>query len=161
MSGRLVERTLWTGAAAVAIAALFALRAGAGDVNGLTIPALPAVAPAPQRPTTDSLEEAVGVISEHNLFRPERAMADEQQAAPVAMGMPMPPAVNRPRLVLRGVLGGPPWDAVIDGIPGREGAVVIRAGQSVAGVTVRTIRRDTVHARGFDTTWTLTLGRSW
>jgi hypothetical protein len=70
-------------------------------------------------------------------------------------------APPKPMLRLRGLVGGPPWDALIEGIPGHEGAVVARVGQTLGGITVRAVRRDTVIARGMDTTWKLTIGRSW
>jgi hypothetical protein len=138
-------------------------RAGETSAYGSpAIPVLPAVAAAPARVSSDSLESAVGDIADHNLFRPERTSAEEREmqlAAAATMAMPSPS--TKPRLVLRGVLGGPPWDAVVEGIPGRDGAVVVRAGESVSGITIRSVRRDTAYARGFDTTWALTLGRSW
>jgi hypothetical protein len=65
----------------------------------------------------------------------------------------------KPRLVLRGILGGPPWDALIEGIPGREGSAVVRTGDKLAGLLIRSVRRDTVVVRGADTTWKLTMGR--
>jgi hypothetical protein len=157
-----LERILWSIAGVAACATIFRLRSGSATDSHLT--QLSAVAPQPQWIAADALEEAVGEITEGHLFRPERAMAEEGEASstsPTLTLMPSSPPQRRPRLVLRGVLGGPPWDAVIEGIPGREGAVVMRAGQTLAGVTVRAVHRDTVLARGFDTTWTLTLGRSW
>jgi hypothetical protein len=163
MRGRTIERTLWVvaaGAASFAFATLRDASAMSGRVAASPAP-VGLVLPLPTLANADSLGEAVGIIAEGNLFRAERAAADPDRAAPVsAMGMPLA-ASTKPRLVLRGILGGPPWDALIDGVPGRDGALLVRAGQTIAGVTVRAVRRDTVFVRGFDTTWTLTLGRSW
>jgi hypothetical protein len=163
MSATWLERTLW-------IAALLALFAGVVEarrrsaqlLSGATSTLLPIIAVAPPRPSPDSLESAVAEIADRNLFRPERASVEhpDQPQSTMPMLMLQPPA-PKPRLVLRGVLGGPPWDAIIEGIPGREGSVVLRAGQSLGGITVRTVRRDTAYARGFDTTWALTLARTW
>jgi hypothetical protein len=155
-----MERLLWGVAAAATGIAIVMLRAGAVDASAGAVPVLPVTLLALPRPTMDSLERAVSDVAERNLFRAERSMADESSAAPAVGMMPAAPS-TKPRLVLRGVLGGPPWDALIDGIPGRDGAVVMRAGQVVGGVTIRAVKRDTVFARGFDTTWALTLGRSW
>lgn len=160
MRRRWIERALWLVAAAATSVTLVVLRAQATSAPGVIVPVLPAALRAAARATADSLEQAVSDVAERNLFRPDRSMADEQSRTPVVGAMAVPMA-SRPRLVLRGVLGGPPWDALIDGIPGRDGAVVLRVGQTVAGVTIRAIRRDTVFARAFDTTWALTLGRSW
>jgi hypothetical protein len=109
--------------------------------------------------TPDQLADAVGDITDGNLFRLERQSAPAI-AAPAPLPSGMPPAFPpRPRLLLRGILGGPPWDAVIEGIPGREGSVVARAGDKIAGLLIRSVHRDTVVVRGTDTTWRLTMER--
>jgi hypothetical protein len=161
MSRRPIEQGLWLVTIVATAVGIVTLRAG-GSLAMATSSAsqLPAAAVAPERAAPESLEVAVGDIADRNLFRPERASAEEREAT---ARPPVPGAIAptpRPRLVLRGVLGGPPWDAVIEGIPGREGAIVVRAGQSISGITVRSVHRDTVHVRGFDTTWALTL-RTW
>jgi hypothetical protein len=76
-------------------------------------------------------------------------------------GAPPPMLPPKPALRLRGILGGPPWDVLIEGVPGREGAVVARVGQTLGGVTIRAVHRDTVIVRGMDTTWKLTIVNSW
>jgi hypothetical protein len=164
----IVERALWTVAAITAGTAVTLVRRSTtmGEA-GMHVP-LPRIPAAPPRITASTLEAAVNDIADGDLFRPEREMPDPPAAgAPGAAAMPAgiqplsPPRPGRPHLVLRGVIGGPPWDAVVEGIPGRDGATVVRVGQTIAGVTVRSIRGDTVFARGLDTTWTLTLVRSW
>ena len=160
MSRRWIERGLWLTTAVAACTGALELHAEiVGAARSAPVPVIPSLAAVIRRPTPDSLESAVGDIADGNLFRSDRESADERAAPmPVPMGMP-PVASSKPRLVLKGILGGPPWDAIIEGIPGRDGAVVVRAGQSVAGVAVRSVRRDTVFARGFDTTWALILPR--
>ena len=113
--------------------------------------------PAPPRPDSDARDEAVVTIADENLFRAERASPAE--GAAIAAAQPMQIRQPKPVLSLRGILGGPPWDALIEGIPGHDGAVVLRAGQRSGDITVRTIRRDTVFLQGMDTTWKLTLRR--
>jgi hypothetical protein len=163
MTVRSAERGLWVGAMLALVTGIVQAQLGARRALTAGRPTLlPAITAAPARATADSLESAVEVIANLNLFRPERTSAEEHTSAQptMATAMPQPPSA-KPRLVLRGVLGGPPWDAIIEGIPGREGSAVLRAGQSLGGVTVRAVRQDTAWARGFDTTWTLILGRSW
>jgi hypothetical protein len=158
-----LERALWLAALLALVAGTVEVRRRSARLSSSASPTLlPAIAVAPARPSTDSLESAVAEIADRNLFRPERARAERNERAQPTMplAMPQPPSA-KPRLVLRGVLGGPPWDAIIEGIPGREGSVVVRAGQSFGGITVRTVHRDTAFAHGFDTTWTLTLARTW
>jgi hypothetical protein len=73
------------------------------------------------------------------------------------------PAVNppagRPSLVLKGIVGGPPWLAIVDGLPGVPSSTVVRIGDRVGGITVRDIRPDVVTLAGADTTWRLAMRR--
>jgi hypothetical protein len=160
MTGRQMERALWSCAALAASGGLLGVRAARPRAGG-PVMALPVVATKPAAPAGDALDSAVADIADRNLFRPERASAEERESSAAAPAMAMGAPSSKPHLVLKGVLGGPPWDAVLEGIPGREGAVVIRAGESVGGVSVRAIRRDTAYVRGFDTTWALPLSRTW
>lgn len=64
----------------------------------------------------------------------------------------------RPRLVLRGFVVGARRAAVIEGLPGIEGARVLRQGDEEAGVRVARIDGDRVVVRMKDTTWALKVG---
>ena len=89
---------------------------------------------------------------DHGRFEPATSIT-----APVLQATrPAPP---KPKLVLRGIVGGPPWDAIIEGLPNREGSFVLRSGDSVSGLKVRSVRADRVTIRGMDTTWILKLDR--
>jgi hypothetical protein len=79
---------------------------------------------------------------------------------PVVTAPPPPPPV-RPPLALAGLVGGPPWNALIAGIPGREGGVLLQLGDSANGVRFVALRGDTVILAAFDTTWALTTRRAW
>jgi len=59
-----------------------------------------------------------------------------------------------------GLVGGPPWNAVIQGIPGREAGVVLSVGDSVNGIRLDKIHVDTAFVSGLDTTWILVAGRA-
>lgn len=50
---------------------------------------------------------------------------------------------------------GPPWRAAIEGMPGREGSVLVAAGDTVGGWRVVSVRRDSVVIQALDTTWRL------
>lgn len=76
-----------------------------------------------------------------------------QSAAPAA-----PP---KPTLAVRAVVGGPPWEALVDGIPGRSGSSRVRAGDRIAELIFVTINKDLVIVQGMDTTWRLGVARSW
>ncbi len=76
------------------------------------------------------------------------------QIAPVA-------AVPRPHPVLTGLLWGERPSALMEGIPGHEGAVVMSAGDTAGGLRVVQVLRDRVTLTGMDTSWTLTMRQPW
>ena len=69
------------------------------------------------------------------------------------------PVAIRPTLALKAIVGGPPWQAVIDGIPGQPVGTVTRAGIKFDKLLVRSVTRDSVIIQGPDTSWVLTFGR--
>lgn len=73
----------------------------------------------------------------------------------------LPEAVSRPALILSGVLGGPPWEALIEGVPGREGSILVRPGDSIADLRIRHIAWDTMVVERADSSWTITMKRAW
>ena len=79
--------------------------------------------------------------------------------APATPVVPRPVLAPPPKPELKGIVGGPPWSAVITGLPNTQGAVVLRPGDTVAGHSIVRIKRDTVVLRGKSTTWTLAPGR--
>ena len=163
MSTRRIEMLLWlTGVIALACAlagSLYAVPAGAAVRDGL--PASVALA---MRVPAESLTAAAERIATSNPFRLDRRPAAVAFSS-VLEGMPLPPPPPpkpaQPSLSLAGILGGPPWEALIDGIPGRDGSVLVRRGQRFSGLTVRSVSRDTVVIAGQDTVWRLTLRKTW
>lgn len=123
---------------------------------------LEAATPAPAPPDTGALRKSTARLRQHNPFRLDRKPADVRYNPwePVAVAAP-PPAPPRPPLALAGLIGGPPWSALVEGIPGREGGVLLQAGDSVNGIRLVAIRGDTAVLSGFDTTWALTARRAW
>ncbi len=63
----------------------------------------------------------------------------------------------RPRLQLLAIVGGPPWKALVGGVPGRSGGTVVAEGWRVGQLYVRRVRADSVWLEGYDTLWTLAL----
>ena len=60
-------------------------------------------------------------------------------------------SVPQLQVLLHGIVGGPPWSAVISGLPGQPGPLVMRPGDSTSGVVVVRVTRDTAvlrHASG-------------
>lgn len=61
----------------------------------------------------------------------------------------------RPTLTLKAIVGGPPWQAIVDGIPGQTNGTVVRTGSTFDRLAVRVVTRDSVVVEGLDTSWTL------
>jgi hypothetical protein len=133
------------------------------------VPAAPiaqraAATAAPEVPRTDTalLAAAAKNLRAHDPFRLERKPAGVRYnpwetastAAPVA-------APARPGLSLVGLVGGPPWNALVEGIPGHEPGVLLQLGDSAGGIRFVRLAGDTVLLAGFDTTWALTSRRAW
>jgi hypothetical protein len=62
---------------------------------------------------------------------------------------------------LVGIVTGVEPTAVIEGFPGIEGSRVVRIGDVVAALRVRSIRPTGVRITGMDTVWTLTVREPW
>lgn len=65
----------------------------------------------------------------------------------------------RPQLAVKAIVGGPPWQAIVDGLPGQQPGAIVRGGEHFDKLTVRSVGRDTVVIQAPDTTWKLTLKR--
>ena len=112
------------------------------------------------RPDSNDLNAAVEEVIVRNPFRLSRRPSGVpfgteaqvlQQAAPAAR--------PRPKLVLAGLVGGPPWVALLEGVPGRDGPVAVRQGDTLAGLSIRNVTRDGAVIADLDTLWRLTLRR--
>lgn len=162
MTPRHIERTLWTTAAAALVAAALGWRHAVPPV-----PRIPAARPASPTPLhawwADSLTSAANTIVAADPFRLDRRPADAPYRVTLdgTSAPPPPPKPTKPALALAGIVGGPPWTVLLDGVPGREGTVVVHRGDTLGGLTIRSAGRDKVVVQGFDTTWTLTLKHPW
>jgi hypothetical protein len=121
----------------------------------------PAARPVPRVDTT-ALAKTAARIRTRNAFRIDRRPADVLYNPWEPSAPPAPPVTPRalPRLALAGILG-PPWNALIEGVPGRETGLLLAVGEERSGVKFVALRGDTVLLSGFDTTWTLTARRAW
>jgi hypothetical protein len=157
MTPRRVEQLVWL--MTIAVATTGALRA---IVRHQPLSAAAGPVPTREPPkapeSAKSAEGQVRAIVASDLFRRERAAPDAVVLAPPPTSQL--PAPRKPRLVLRGVVGGPPWNAILEGVPGHDGSYVVSTGDSVAGLKIRSVRRDGATIRGMDTTWILKLGRA-
>ena len=163
MSTRRIEVLLWlTGVIALACALAGSLQAVPPATGIPVAPALPL--PAEPRVPAETLFAAAERTAARNPFRLDRRPSSVAFSSALE-GLPLPPPPPqrspKPALSLAGILGGPPWEALVDGIPGREGSVLIRRGERLGDLTVRSVSRDTVIIAGQDTVWRLTLKKAW
>ncbi|MDB4913034.1 MAG: hypothetical protein JWM95_678 [Gemmatimonadetes bacterium] len=110
----------------------------------------------------DSIAEAAGNAVANDPFRLANrpsAMRFDARTEGGGPGAVLPPPPVRPAFVLRAIVGGPPWQAIVDGIPGQPSGTIVRTGGVFDKLTVRTITRDTVVIQAPDTTWKLTIKR--
>ncbi|MEP6493401.1 MAG: hypothetical protein ABJF01_12030 [bacterium] len=74
-------------------------------------------------------------------------------------GVVAAPAPLRPVLVLKAIVGGPPWEAVIDGFPGHPDGTIAQQGSRFDKLVVRAVTRDSVIVQAPDTSWVLSFRR--
>jgi hypothetical protein len=101
------------------------------------------------------LREAADSVASSDPFRLDRHPSAPPVEQPAIVASAPPPL----HLELSGVIGGPPWRAIVSGIPGREVGVVVRAGDTLGGIRIRNIRRDTVIIQAGESTMKFTLKR--
>jgi hypothetical protein len=117
----------------------------------------PAVA---SRPDPDELRDEASAVAARNPFRVGRVPSTVAYVPAIqrnATVVQAPPPAPKPALVLKGIVGGPPWMALMDGLPGEAPGALVRAGATFDKVTIRAITRDSVIVQFPDTTWVLTL----
>lgn len=162
MRVHVLERCAWT----VAVAATVVAARSWYVISRSAQAQAPAIWPVPEaaRPiSADSLAVLTSRIVDNDPFRIDRKPADVAYgvtADSIANRALAAAAAPRPSLVLVGIVG-PPWRALVDGIPGHDGSMVLGAGQSVAGLRVRDVTATAATISGTDTTWHLTVKRTW
>lgn len=111
----------------------------------------------PAQHLTDSLLHGAIELAPFRLTR--------QPATPYQLGrpdlQPDAPQPPKPVLSLSGILLGARPAAVIDGIPGHDGSVLLQVGDTIAGLRLRRVEKDRVVITGMDTTWTLKVREIW
>lgn len=111
---------------------------------------------------SESLDVYLETIAANDPFRLSSRPAAVRFDARGDLTVPGAPAAvvaSRPQLVVKGIVGGPPWQAIVDGLPGQPPGTIVAAGATFERLVVRAVSRDSVIVQGPDTTWTLTLNR--
>jgi hypothetical protein len=159
VSPRAVERAAWTASIVMLAIAGWSI-ARAADTRAEARRTIVSLPPVPSI-VAESLAAWSEAIASGNPFRFSRQPADVRFGEVVDQPEVEP---ERPApLVLRllGTIGGPPWQGVVVGFPGREQSIVVRPGDEVDGVRVRAVGRDSAVVTGLDSTWTIRVERRW
>ena len=109
----------------------------------------------------DSLGENAARIVEHDPFRVERRPPDVAFGTQTGGASATNVSSARPQLTLSGIVGGPPWAALLNGVPGHDGTALVHTGDTLSGFTVLAVRATSVTISGMDTTWHLTVNDPW
>ncbi|HEY0014670.1 MAG TPA: hypothetical protein VGC13_00065 [Longimicrobium sp.] len=169
MKGRRMEMILWILALLALVLGISRWRRAEPEVQAPPS-ALTATPAEPRRVPRDRLEAAAQSVAGGNPFRLDRVPAPlgfNQPGAGMMPGMPgmmpppyEPPPPPRPQLFVSGIIG-PPWQAMLEGVPGREGAVVVKRGDVLGDLRIREITQTVVVVASPDTTWRLPVRRPW
>lgn len=136
---------------------------GAAPTATAPLSTVPAIAPA----FGDSLDEALASAEEsivsNDPFRlanvPAAARYDPRDELAASVSGVSQPAPLRPIMTLKAIVGGPPWQAVVDGLPGQPANTVVATGSRYDKLVARLVSRDSVVIQGPDTTWVLSFRR--
>jgi len=155
MKAWILDRLLWIAALGAMIVTIGQVALGSKPFrqNEKVLPAMAAVLTYNPR----ELIEAADTVASTDPFRLDRHPSHTPPGSP-AIPSPSMPVSDQLRLALTGV-SGPPWHAIVSGVPGHDGGVVVKAGDTLGSIKIRTIRRDTVILQTSDSTLTLTLKR--
>lgn len=161
MTDRVWELMLWSVALLATVGGVGGAWLSRVEPDSVPIQTISPPAPLPRMFDAESLEAAALKVIESDPFRLDRrppSVAFGAQPAQVEV-QPAAEPPPRPTLALTGIIGGPPWQAIVEGVPGRDGAVLVRGGDVLGNLRIRTIGPDGVVVEGLDTVWTLTLRR--
>lgn len=109
------------------------------------------------------LDSALGGIVDRNPFRPQRKPSPiryQPGGSTIAAEVPEPEPV-RPTFILRGIIDAQEPRAVIEGFPGTNQPIAVRAGEQRGAFRIEEIAKNRVVITGPDTTWTLELKPPW
>jgi hypothetical protein len=151
----ILDRLLWIAALCAAMVTIGQVLVGSkpSHLGDKPLPAMRAVL----MYNPGQIMEAADSVALTDPFRLDRHPSQATLAPATTIS---PSAVSEPlHLALTGVSGGPPWHAIVSGIPGHDAGMVVNAGDTVGGIKVRAIRRDTVIVQTRDSTLTFTLIR--
>lgn len=157
---RAAELALWVASLSLSMIAGARARGVVASIPVSASDSLAAPPPARRERSEVLLAAGEGLVA-RDPFRLERRPSPVPYSPALESAPPPPPRPPRPALAVAGIVGGPPWEALLDGVPGRQGSVLVRGGDTLGGLRVRSVTKDNVRITGMDTTWVLTVRRVW
>lgn len=158
MKGPRVEFALWVLATVAVVIAFWRWDHGRLASASPRI-SVPAVEQNVARAGPAALTRAARTVTRRNPFR-----IDRRPSAVPFSSEPQPAVVSSPSVgftpVLVGIVG-PPYQAILSGIPGRNGEIVLRQGDTLASLHVRRLTADSMILVAPDTIWRLSVRRAW
>jgi len=156
------ERILWSIGALCVVLAVVGWRYGV-PTTGTATGAEPAATPTIMMFHDSQIAAAGQQTTTHNPFRLNRSPANVPFGTPDVPPAPPPPPPPSPlaTVALKGIVGGPPWRAILSGVPGRERNVVVNTGDTLGGIRIKQVRHDRIILADKDSAITLTLRRVW
>ncbi len=157
---RIAEASVWALAVGAVVGSVTAWTRAIPDarVEPRLVPWLPGE---PRRIEIQEIRGAATTLRDRNPFRIERAPTSLRFGSPPAVPEPVAAESQLPNLALAGIVGGPPWLALVEGIPGREIGAILVEGAELNGIRLERLRGDTAVLSGLDTTWVLLPKRAW
>ncbi len=157
--GVMKRMTAWACVVTGAGAVLWAAVAPAVTVPGIAPPRLSTLWHASSRRyPADSLARLAVSRDVFRLARRAASVTYDPQRASTPVDASQAP---KPVLAVVGIVAGAEATAVIEGLPGVEGARVVRVGDVVTGLRVKQIATDRVTIVGMDTMWVLNVREPW
>ena len=141
-------------------AALFVRLAGWRLVDVVTPAIAAAEQPGEAQASPMRIDSLAGIPVARDAFRFARRPALVAYD-PLRLAEQLAPPSPKPALTLMGLVGGADPSAVIGGLPGTDAPRVLRVGDQVGGIRVRSITGDQVRLVGMDTTWVLRMRGPW
>lgn len=151
-----IEWGLWAGTVVCAACAVVGWFTGAPRLVAVTHAEMNHMVDAVVVPA-ESVDAAARIVAATDPFRLDRRPTSVPYQPDLEGAVP-PPKPPKPQLVVEGLVGA---TALVDGVPGRAATAIVQVGDTLGGLTIRRIGRDTVIVSGADTTWRLTLRRPW
>jgi hypothetical protein len=157
MNWRLTEATCW------GLACMFFAAAGVRTANFQAAPFVKPSLPTARGvlPGVLSLRAEAGFVIGNNPFRLDRsAPTAESMGLTAGEGIEVHAAPAGPALTLAGIIG-PPWRALLEGLPGVQGQILVAAGDRIGELSIRSVGHTQVVVAERDTTWILTMDSRW